>query len=92
VTNIGHTVPSPEFDLAQQIVNDLCQFGLLTVAADARERDLKRVRPARRKDVLLDMGKGFESIDSQHQLEIGRAPACRRGSQHHVACQPMICL
>jgi hypothetical protein len=64
-------LPPPDSDLAQQIVKDPYQFDFLTVAEGARERDLERALLARVKDVLLEMGKGFAFVGSQHHLEIG---------------------
>jgi predicted nuclease of restriction endonuclease-like (RecB) superfamily len=71
VTNFARTLPPPESDLAQQIIKDPYQFDFLTVAEDAKERDLERALVAGVKDVLLEMGKGFAFVGSQHHLEIG---------------------
>jgi predicted nuclease of restriction endonuclease-like (RecB) superfamily len=71
MTNFGRTLPPAESDLAQQIVKDPYQFDFLTVAEDAKERDLERALLARVKDVLLEMGKGFAFVGSQHHLELG---------------------
>lgn len=71
VTNFARSLPPPESDLAQQIIKDPYQFDFLTVTADAKERDLERALVARVKDVLLEMGKGFAFIGSQHHVEIG---------------------
>jgi predicted nuclease of restriction endonuclease-like (RecB) superfamily len=71
VTNFGRTLPPAESDLAQQIIKDPYQFDFLTVAEDAKERDLERALLARVKEVLLEMGKGFAFVGSQHHLEIG---------------------
>jgi predicted nuclease of restriction endonuclease-like (RecB) superfamily len=71
VTNFALTLPPAESDLAQQIVKDPYQFDFLTLAEDAKERDLERALVARVKDVLLEMGKGFAFVGSQHHLEIG---------------------
>jgi predicted nuclease of restriction endonuclease-like (RecB) superfamily len=71
ITNFPRALPPAESDLAQQIVKDPYQFDFLTVAEDAKERDLERALVARVKDVLLEMGKGFAFVGSQHHLEIG---------------------
>jgi predicted nuclease of restriction endonuclease-like (RecB) superfamily len=71
VTNFARTLPPAESDLAQQIVKDPYQFDFLTVAADAKERDLERALLVRVRDFLLEMGKGFAFIGSQHHVEIG---------------------
>jgi predicted nuclease of restriction endonuclease-like (RecB) superfamily len=71
VTNFARTLPLAGSDLAQQIVKHPYQSDFLTVTEDAKERDLERALVARVKNVLLEMGKGFAFVGSQHHLEIG---------------------
>ncbi len=71
VTNFGRVLPPETSDLAQQVLKDPYQFDFLTLQAAARERDLERALIARVKDLLLELGKGFSFIGSQHRLEIG---------------------
>ena len=71
VTNFGRTLPPAASDMAQQILKDPYQFDFLSLAPDAKERDLERGLLARVKDVLLEMGKGFAFVGSQHHLEVG---------------------
>jgi len=71
ITNFGRMLPPADSDMAQQILKDPYQFDFLSLAADAKERDLERGLLARIKDVLLEMGKGFAFVGSQHHLEIG---------------------
>ncbi len=71
VTNFERALPPEASDLAQQMLKDPYQFDFLTLQAAARERDLERALIARVKDLLLELGKGFSFIGSQHRLEIG---------------------
>lgn len=71
VTNFGRVLPPETSDLAQQVLKDPYQFDFLTLQAAARERDLERALIARVKDLLLELGKGFSFIGSQHRLEVG---------------------
>jgi len=71
ITNFSRALPPAESDLARQILKDPYQFDFLSLAENARERDLERALLARVKDVLLEMGKGFAFVGSQHHLEIG---------------------
>lgn len=71
VTNFGRTLPPAHSDMAQQILKDPYHFDFLSLAADARERDLERGLLARVKDVLLEMGKGFTFVGSQYHLAVG---------------------
>jgi predicted nuclease of restriction endonuclease-like (RecB) superfamily len=71
ITNFGRAVPPAASDLAQQILKDPYQFDFLSLAEDTKERDLERALVTRVKDLLLEMGKGFAFIGSQHHLEVG---------------------
>ncbi len=42
ITNFHETLPSPQSDLAQQVLKDPYVFDFLTLADDARERELER--------------------------------------------------
>lgn len=57
--------------MTQQILKDPYHFDFLSLAADAKKRDLERGLIARIGDVLLKMGKGFMFFGSQHQLKAG---------------------
>ncbi len=71
ITNFDRALPPSASDLAQQVLKDPYQFDFLTLAADTKERDLERGLVTRVKDLLLEMGKGFAFLGSQHHLEIG---------------------
>jgi predicted nuclease of restriction endonuclease-like (RecB) superfamily len=71
VTNFDRVLPPEASDLAQQVLKDPYQFDFLTLRAAARERDVERALVARVKDLLLELGKGFSFIGSQHHLEVG---------------------
>ena len=71
VTNFARVLPPPESDLAQQILKDPYHFDFLSIAPDAKERDLEQALIGRVKDLLLEMGKGFAFLGSQHHLEVG---------------------
>jgi predicted nuclease of restriction endonuclease-like (RecB) superfamily len=71
VTNFRRVLPPETSDLAQQVLKDPYQFDFLTLRAVAYERDVERALVARVKDLLLELGKGFSFIGSQHHLEVG---------------------
>jgi predicted nuclease of restriction endonuclease-like (RecB) superfamily len=71
LTNFSRTLPPETSDLAQQVLKDPYQFDFLTLRAAAHERDVERALIARVKDLLLELGKGFSFIGSQHHLEVG---------------------
>ena len=63
-SNFERTLPTPQSDLAQQLLKDPYNFDFLTLAHDARERDLERG--------LLELGQGFAFLGSQYHLQIGK--------------------
>lgn len=71
ITNFSRALPPAESDLAQKILKDPYQFDFLSLAENVKERDLEHALVTRVKDLLLEMGKGFAFIGSQHHLEIG---------------------
>jgi predicted nuclease of restriction endonuclease-like (RecB) superfamily len=71
VTNFSRVLPPETSDLAQQVLKDPYQFDFLTLRAAAHERDVERALLGRIKDLLLELGKGFSFIGSQHHIEVG---------------------
>jgi len=71
MTNFARVLPPETSDLAQQMLKDPYQFDFLTLGQTAYERDVERALVARVKDLLLELGKGFAFIASQHHLEVG---------------------
>ena len=71
LTNFARVLPPATSDLAQQVLKDPYQFDFLTLRQAAHERDVERALIARVKDLLLELGKGFSFVSSQHHLEVG---------------------
>ena len=71
ITNFNRALPPANSDLAQQVLKDPYQFDFLGLAEVSKERDLERALITRVRDLLLEMGKGFSFIGSQHHLEVG---------------------
>jgi len=71
LTNFSRVLPPETSDLAQQVLKDPYQFDFLTLRQAAHERDVERALVARVKDLLLELGKGFSFVASQHHLEVG---------------------
>jgi len=71
VANFERALPPETSDLAQQVLKGPYQFDFLTLRQAAHERDLERALIARVKDLLLELGKGFSFVGSQHHLEVG---------------------
>jgi predicted nuclease of restriction endonuclease-like (RecB) superfamily len=71
VTNFDRALPLPQSDLAQQITKDPYNFDFLTLAEDARERDLERGLLEHLRQFLLELGVGFAFVGSQFRLQAG---------------------
>lgn len=71
VTNFKNTLPSPQSDLAQQIVKDPYNFGFLTLGQDARERELELGLIKHLSKFLVELGTGFAFVGRQVHLDVG---------------------
>ena len=71
IINFRATLPAPASDLAQQLLKDPYNFDFLTLAVDAKERDLEKGLITHVKDFLLELGVGFAFVGQQHPIEVG---------------------
>jgi predicted nuclease of restriction endonuclease-like (RecB) superfamily len=70
-TNFQATLPSPQSDLAQQLIKDPYNFDFLTLTNEAQERDLERGLLQHLRQFLIELGTGFAFVGSQVPLEVG---------------------
>ena len=70
ITNFPLTLPAPQSDLAQQTLKDPYVFDFLTLAEEARERDLERGLLEHLRDFMLELGVGFAFVGSQYHMEV----------------------
>ncbi len=71
VTNFERTLPPPQSDLAQQLLKDPYTFDFLTLADDAREKELERGLMVHLRQFLLELGVGFAFVGQQVPLAVG---------------------
>ena len=71
LTNFQRTLPSPQSELAQQLIKDPYSFEFLTLSADMLERDLERGLLDQLRALILELGKGFAFVGSQYPLQVG---------------------
>jgi len=71
LTNFTRTLPAPNAELAQQLLNDPYTFDFLTIGEAMQERDLEQGLLTHIRDFLLELGVGFAFVGSQYHLEIG---------------------
>jgi hypothetical protein len=64
------TLPSPQSDLAQQVLRDPYNFDFLSLGAQALERDIEAGLVTHIRDFLLALGVGFSFIGSQYPLQV----------------------
>jgi predicted nuclease of restriction endonuclease-like (RecB) superfamily len=69
-TNSQRSLPPPDSDLAERILNDPYNFDFLTVAQAAQEREIERGLLTHLRDLLLKRGRGFAFVGSQVPLAI----------------------
>jgi predicted nuclease of restriction endonuclease-like (RecB) superfamily len=70
-TNFQQTLPSPQSDLAHQVLKDPYNLEFLTLYEDAKERDLEKALIQNIRDFLLELGSGFAFVGQQFHLEVG---------------------
>ena len=70
-TNFQQTLPSPQSDLAHQVLKDPYNLEFLTLHEDAKERDLEKALIQNIRDFLLELGSGFAFVGQQFHLEVG---------------------
>lgn len=69
VTNFERALPSPQSDLARQLLKDPYNFEFLTLQQDAEERQLEQGLLAHIRQFLLELGTGFAFLGSQYPIE-----------------------
>ena len=62
--------PEPQSELAQQLIKDPYNFDFLTLGPKLLERDLERELIEHVRNLILELGKGFAFMGSQHHLEV----------------------
>jgi len=70
-TNFEKALPSPQSDLARELLKDPYDFEFLTLQRDAEERALEKGLITHIRQFLLELGAGFSFLGSQYHLEIG---------------------
>lgn len=69
-TNFGRTLPSPQSELAQQLIKDPYSFDFLALGPEVSERQLERGLLEHIRALILELGKGFAFVGSQHHMEV----------------------
>lgn len=70
VTNFQKLLPSPQSDLARQLLKDPYIFDFLTLTEPFEERDLETGLVKHLEKFLLELGQGFAFVGRQYHLEV----------------------
>ncbi len=71
ITNFSETLPSPQSDLAQQLLKDPYTFDFLALTEDYNERELEKALTDHITKFLLELGAGFAFVGRQKALHVG---------------------
>lgn len=71
VTNFPATLPSPQSDLASEVIKDPYIFDFLGSSTEKSERELHQSLLEKLRDFLVELGIGFAFLGSEYHLEIG---------------------
>jgi len=70
VTNFERTLPPAQSELALALLRDPSNFDFLSLAEDARERDVHRGLLGHLREFLIELGAGFAFVGSEVHLEV----------------------
>jgi len=71
ISNFSRTLPTPQSDLAQQMIKDPYVFDFLTLSADYNERELESGLIEHITKFLLELGSGFAYLGRQVPIKVG---------------------
>ncbi len=71
ITNFSQTLPSPQSELAQQLLKDPYTFDFLSLGEQVMERDLEKALCEHLTEFLLELGVGFAFVGNQFHFEVG---------------------
>ncbi len=71
VSNFNTTLPSPQSDLAHELLKDPYHFDFLELSEKVKETDLEKALVAHITQFLLELGKGFAYMGRQYRFKIG---------------------
>jgi predicted nuclease of restriction endonuclease-like (RecB) superfamily len=70
VSNYREQLPSPQSDLAHEMLKNPYNFDFLTLGKEAQERDIERALTIHIRDFLLELGTGFAFVGTQVPIEV----------------------
>lgn len=71
VTNFKERLPTPQSELAHDLIKEPYNFGFLPISKDAKERDIELSLIEHVRKTLQELGQGFAFVGNQYHLCIG---------------------
>jgi predicted nuclease of restriction endonuclease-like (RecB) superfamily len=71
VTNFKNTLPTPQSDLANELLKDPYKFDFLNLGNEYLEKDLEGALVEHITKFLLELGAGFSYVGRQYHVEVG---------------------
>jgi predicted nuclease of restriction endonuclease-like (RecB) superfamily len=71
LSNFAETLPTPQSDLAQQLLKDPYNFDFLSMTKNFNEREMENAIIDQLTKFLLELGAGFAFVGSQKHLQVG---------------------
>ncbi|MBL8398055.1 MAG: DUF1016 family protein, partial [Candidatus Accumulibacter sp.] len=69
-TNFDRALPSPQSDLARDLLKDPYTFDFLGITDAASERAIEKALVTHLRDFLIELGVGFAFVGSQYRLDV----------------------
>jgi len=70
-SNFKNTLPSPQSELAHNMLKDPYKFDFLGIGQEAQEKEIENALIQHMKKFLLELGAGFAFVGQQYHLEVG---------------------
>lgn len=69
-SNYREVLPSPQSDLAHEMLKNPYNFDFLTISKEAHEREIENALTIHIRDFLLELGSGFSFVGTQVPVEV----------------------
>jgi len=70
ISNYRELLPSPQSDLAHEMLKNPYNFDFLTISKEAHEREIEKALTIHIRDFLLELGAGFSFVGTQIPIEV----------------------
>lgn len=70
ISNFTNTLPSPQSELAKEVLKDPYNFDFLGLGQDALEREIENAMIQHITRFLLEMGRGFAFVGKQYPIQV----------------------